>query len=278
MTITLTIPKPILKWGALALLVLAMVGALMALPLGAQKTAEGLHAMPCADLDGNGIVTLDDVNIVQSYFNMTVPPGPPEADMNSDGQIDLFNDLNYVIGEVGNTTGCQDSPIACNGGPCPAKPRDIEIDNFGQFRLPKSCFDVTDNVQTYLFTVCDNDFQGAPQNHAACDDGTDTICDDENSAPGQIDVAVVQGNYNVSVSQVPANHAASSSKEPCDATSATFGCDLTFYNSNTLGITPWFPWDVTGGGAPPGTPSTPDGVVDLSNDILGVVLHYQDTK
>ena len=39
---------------------------------------------------------------------------------------------------------------------------EIRITNTYQNPLPKTCFDVMDSDQVFLFSVCDNDFQGTP--------------------------------------------------------------------------------------------------------------------
>ncbi len=150
-------------------------------------------------------------------------------------------------------------------------PSEINITNVTQLSQPKTCFDVMDSGQTFLFTACDNDFQGAPVSHAACDDGIDTICDDEDPTEGSVTITVDPAIYNVEAGKTPLNITADATTGTC---SGGGFCLLTF--TNTTGVRPWFPWDVSGGGGQCDTP--PDGVVDLANDILCVIKHFQDTK
>ncbi len=49
------------------------------------------------DLDGNGFVGIDDLNIVLSNWNQNVPPGDPLADPSGDGFVGI-DDLNEVLG------------------------------------------------------------------------------------------------------------------------------------------------------------------------------------
>jgi len=56
-------------------------------------------SIPCpADLDGNGVVDLNDLNLVLANFGQQVPQG----DANGDGWVDL-NDLNIVLSAFGTT-------------------------------------------------------------------------------------------------------------------------------------------------------------------------------
>ena len=139
-----------------------------------------------------------------------------------------------------------------------------------------------DSGQTPLFTVCDNDFQdGFPVSHAACDDGSDNICNDEDPAEGSVTVSVDQAVYHVKVGdKVPDNIIADATKGVCSGGPT---CSLTFTNTSfttnettsiTGGASPWFPWDVAG----PNNSWPPDGFVDLPNDILGVIQHHSQTK
>ncbi len=126
--------------------------------------------------------------------------------------------------------------------------------------LPKSCFQVSDESQSPLFTVCDNDFQGAPDVSILC--LPDATCDDEDPADGSIQVTVSAGTYNVSESKAPPNHSADASKLSCEATSTK--CLLTFVNEpNTK---PWFPWDTDN-----------DGEVGFF-DFLGLLQHWGQEK
>ncbi len=49
------------------------------------------------DLDGDGFVGIDDLNIVLSNWNQNVPPGDPAADPSGDGFVGI-DDLNTVLG------------------------------------------------------------------------------------------------------------------------------------------------------------------------------------
>ena len=49
------------------------------------------------DLDGDGFVGIDDLNIVLSNWNQNVPPGDPLADPSGDGFVGI-DDLNTVLG------------------------------------------------------------------------------------------------------------------------------------------------------------------------------------
>lgn len=155
-------------------------------------------------------------------------------------------------------------------GPTPTPgPGEINVASLGQYALPKSCFDVSDDQQTFLFTVCDNDFQGAPDTHTVCDADATSDCEDADATLGSVRVAVDDGDYHVEVSKVPLNHSADATKAAC---SVGPKCELTFTNSSQA--SPWFPWDVHG----PGQSWPPDGYVDLPNDILPVILHWQQSK
>ncbi len=148
----------------------------------------------------------------------------------------------------------------------------ISITNVYLNPLPKTCFDVLEGGQTFLFTVCDNDFQaGFPASHPACDDGIDSICNDEDPTLGSVSVTVLETVYLIEVGKTPLNITPDSNKVVCNGGPA---CSLTFTNASQA--KPWFPWEVTGGGS--GCESPPDGIVDLPNDILCVVLHHNQSK
>ena len=172
------------------------------------------------------------------------------------------------------TGGTADPPASLAAISCDSKPIEnvLTITNVYQNPLPKSCFDVMDSGQTFLFSVCDNDFQGTPNFAPPCD----AACSDEDPALGSIRVTVDPGIYHVEVSKVPLNITADTTKGVCSGGPA---CELTFTSTSfaknqTTGITgaakPWFPWDVAG----PNDSWPPDGIVDLTNDIFGVIQHY----
>ncbi len=85
------------------------------LPLALPQVAVALHDMPCADMDGDGIITQADADILFSYLGQTVPPAPPQADVDPgppipDDDVDI-KDWQFVLGRIGLTTACQDTPI-----------------------------------------------------------------------------------------------------------------------------------------------------------------------
>ena len=149
-------------------------------------------------------------------------------------------------------------------------PPQINIENLGQYALPKTCFDVRDDAQNPLFVVCDNDFQGPPASHPACDDGTDTICNDEDPADGLIRVTTAGGDYTTVVSKPAVNHTADPSKLACAAVSGG-KCEVTFVNAPET--RPWFPWDVP----EPKLDIEIDGQVNII-DIGIIVRHFLDKK
>ncbi|MDZ4278497.1 MAG: hypothetical protein U1B78_05105 [Dehalococcoidia bacterium] len=151
--------------------------------------------------------------------------------------------------------------LACTGLKGPGQ---ISISSIGQYALPKTCFQVRDQAQNPLFTVCDNDFQAAPVSHPACNNGTDTVCNDEDVAAGGISVTTVAGLYSVSETKPAFNHTPDPAVRPCKAFESST-CNVTFVNAPNND--PWFPWDIDGNGA-----------VDLFIDIFGVAFHFGDTK
>jgi len=152
---------------------------------------------------------------------------------------------------------------------CQQAPSSIFISNTVEYMLPKTCSDVSNSSGVFLFNVCDNDFAGAPDTDSVCNDGSDIICNDEDPRPGFILVTLTGGTYRVENEDVPINHIADGHLETCSIGSEK--CAVEFHH--TTPCTPWFPWDV---GTTGGNPC--DGVVDLANDILGVILNFQQTK
>jgi TolB protein len=135
----------------------------------------------------------------------------------------------------------------------------VSIKNVGQYALPKTCFEVRNTSQVPHFTVCDNDFAGAPEIDPAC--SPDFSCNDDDPAPGSVRVSVLQGQYTIVETTVAPNHVADASKEACDTSIA---CNLAFIN--TPNNAPWFPWDLNGDGAVAGT------------DFFAVLAHFGQTK
>jgi hypothetical protein len=62
-----------------------------------RKTPSAPCAIARADVDGDGAVSIFDVNKVTSHVGETVPPAPPELDQDGDGAITVL-DLNLVTG------------------------------------------------------------------------------------------------------------------------------------------------------------------------------------
>lgn len=89
--------------------------------------------------------------------------------------------------------------------------------------LSQSCFDVRDSGQAFLFKVCDNDFQGAPQSHALCT--PDGVCNDEVSNVGEISVTVSSASFSILESKAPPGYQADPNPQTC-----TFICKLLFVN------------------------------------------------
>ena len=81
----------------------AVVLAFVLLPLRSPSTVTGLHAMPCPDLNGDGVVTVLDEDIFFSYLGKSVPPAPLAVDLNGDNIITVFGDLFPISSELGNS-------------------------------------------------------------------------------------------------------------------------------------------------------------------------------
>lgn len=76
-------------------------------------TTHATHSMPCADLNGNRLVTATDLAISFSYHGQTVPPAPPQVDQNGDGVINVV-DHQTVASQLGaGGVACQDAPVDC---------------------------------------------------------------------------------------------------------------------------------------------------------------------
>jgi len=58
---------------------------------------DGLFSPLVGDLDGDGFVGINDLNIVLANWNQNVPPGDPAADPSGDGFVGI-DDLNEVLG------------------------------------------------------------------------------------------------------------------------------------------------------------------------------------
>jgi hypothetical protein len=138
----------------------------------------------------------------------------------------------------------------------------IHINSDAAYALPKSCFQVRDLATSPLFVVCDNNVAGEPQTHPACNDGANTICDDEDAAPGEVNVSVSPGIYNVTMDSVAPNHIPDGSIEPCIGGPT---CQVGFISAPIT--KPWYPWDVNG-----------DGLVTVAGDILAVGIRFGPAK
>ncbi len=260
MQITITIPKPMsmLRWGLLVAAV--VIAAVVVLPTDSPNSISAIHAMPCPDIDGDQVVTETDLDKLKSWFGKLVPPAPAAVDLDGDGGVTL-NDSTIVVFALGTFTKCQDTPAGFQGG----GPQ-INITKYGKYLLPKTCHDVLDASQVFLFTVCDNDFQGPPALSPLCSGG---VCDDEDPNEGLTRVSLVAppALLHVVESKPAEQHTGDTSKLTC----ATSGkCGLIFHNSPNTN--PWFPWDL-----PTGIPPAKDGGV-VANDISAVVAHFGEIK
>jgi hypothetical protein len=76
-------------------------------------TAHALHAMPCPDINGDGVVAVPDSAMLLSHgpFPAPVPPAPAGLDLDGDTDVDLA-DNGIVLGAFG-AVGliCQDAPV-----------------------------------------------------------------------------------------------------------------------------------------------------------------------
>ena len=62
----------------------------------------GSHSLVVGDTDGNQVIDLADAIFVAANYGVTVPPAPPNADLNGDHIVDIF-DLTLVGGNMGLT-------------------------------------------------------------------------------------------------------------------------------------------------------------------------------
>jgi hypothetical protein len=196
-----------------------------------------------------------------TYFGLTVPPGPVQADLNADGAI-LGVDFFIVLGEMGTVTDCQTKPITFNGDP---RLSITMLSATTPRAVPGACFDVSAAAQpqTTLFTVCDNNFQGSPELDPLCT--PDGVCDDEKTGDGLIRVELAPGDYSVAESKAPMNHTPDPNKKACSAVPGA-KCGLTFLNEVIDAPTPWFPWDTNGDNAVSGL------------DFFEVLAHFNEEK
>jgi Tol biopolymer transport system component len=186
-----------------------------------------------------------------------------------DGTKIVFDSLRDGDQEVWSMNADGSSPVQLTSNPAPSdfaadwqstQPPRINISKSGSYKPPASCYSVRNSSQTQLFTICDNDSGGAPAAHASC--SGDGICNDEDTAVGEIQVSVSAADYRIVETVAPVNHTLDPSKETCNA--STTECSVQFVNVPTT--KPWFPWDVNGDGAVAGT------------DFFAVLAHFGETK
>jgi hypothetical protein len=94
------------------------------------NAALATHAMPCADMNGDGKVDFSDVDVVLSWYLQ--PVFPPALDVFPSGTVTVA-DILYVFQQLGTTTSCQDTPV--NGhGTFPGLGDDL-MPSLGTFRI-----------------------------------------------------------------------------------------------------------------------------------------------
>ncbi len=164
-----------------------------------------------------------------------------------------------------NPQGCQGSP----GGTCTLvfynapKASAIGVTKVSLANPPGSCHRVFDANQIPLFDVCDNNFQGPPQNHALCTPDGTVACEDADPAVGRIRVAIVAGTYNLLEIKAPTLHNPDPVKKQCVAAGGN-SCVVTIINTPV--VRPWFPWDTDGNGAV------------AAPDFFDVLSHFGECK
>ena len=84
-------------------------------PNGSTFFLDVIEAALQGDLDGDGFVGINDLNLVLSNWNQSVPPGDPLADPSGDGFVGI-DDLNAVLGNWNAGT----PPVADSNIPEPA--------------------------------------------------------------------------------------------------------------------------------------------------------------
>ncbi len=208
------------------------------------------------------LVRCGDANCF-TYLKVFVDQG---GDVGQFTSLELDGSGNPVISYYDATN--QDLKIAhCIDSQClgDKAPTVLNLRNIGLYALPKSCFDVGAGGVTF-FTVCDNDFAGAPASNGHC--AGDGVCNDEDPTPGSVQVTMTPGDYSITESTIAPEHTDDGTSQVCDIS----GCSLTFVNAPRT--RPWFPWDLVGVSGPSGPL---DGKVTVG-DIIAVIQHYNQTK
>jgi hypothetical protein len=220
-------------------------------PVGVYGTNQNPAISLALDASGNPVIayyeaTNDDLKIAHcgdpncATFIKYAPDTAGDVGRSASLQLDSAGNpvVSYYDATNGNLKVLHCLDPNCSSDKPPFK---IKIKNFGQYLLPKTCFEARNTEQAPLFTVCDNDFQGPPPMSASC--LPDAICNDEDPTNGRITVSAAPGDYRLVETVVAPTHVADASKLPCSGIDGG-SCEVTFLNSPTIRV--WFPWDLNG--------------------------------